>query len=572
MNLVSQGQQNVIINGNPSKTFWKAKYAKHTNFGLQKFRIDYEGSKQLNMSEESTFSFKVPRYGDLLMDSYVSVNLPHIWSPILPPQIVTDSITGEQIYTDWAPYEFKWIDNLGAQMIKKITITCGNSTIQEYSGKYILCSVNRDFSQTKKNLFNEMIGNLPELNDPGNAGSRVNVYPNSFFLDSDVGPQPSIKGRVLYIPINSWFQLKTQMSFPLVSLQYNELNINITFRPIQELYRIRDVSDYIHNFPYISPNANNYLFQMNRFLQPPPEVDISSINSYIDKRNVWDPNIHIVSTYCFLSTDEQKLFAQSEQKYLFKQITEKQFDNVTGSKKVNTESLGLISSWMWYFQRSDVNSRNEWSNYSNWPYNYEPKGLMLAPTSGLYDIDTSVSSNMLSNCSTLKMKELPTSIGPGVNANGNLTQLMISDEYSTINEKNILINLGILLDGQYRENLQPVGVYDYIEKYTRTPGNGESGIYCYNFCLNTSPYELQPSGAINMSRFSQVELEFNTIIPPVDPLAQSLSICDPETGDVVGVNKSSWELFDYNYNLTLFEERINIVTFVAGNASLMYAT
>ena len=75
-----------------------------------------------------------------------------------------------------------------------------------------------------------------------------------------------------------------------------------------------------------------------------------------------------------------------------------------------------------------------------------------------------------------------------------------------------------------------------------------------------------------MSRFSQVELEFNTIIPPVDPLAQSLSICDPETGDVVGVNKSSWELFDYNYNLTLFEERINIVTFVAGNASLMYAT
>ena len=23
---------------------------------------------------------------------------------------------------------------------------------------------------------------------------------------------------------------------------------------------------------------------------------------------------------------------------------------------------------MWFFQRSDVNLRNEWSNYTNWPY------------------------------------------------------------------------------------------------------------------------------------------------------------------------------------------------------------
>ena len=89
MNLVSEGQQNIILNGNPTKSFFKTTYAKYTNFGLQKFRVDFDGAKTLRLSEESTFNFKVPRYADLLMDTYLVVNLPNIWSPILPPDCST---------------------------------------------------------------------------------------------------------------------------------------------------------------------------------------------------------------------------------------------------------------------------------------------------------------------------------------------------------------------------------------------------------------------------------------------------------------------------------------------------
>ena len=32
LNLISTGNQNLILNGNPSKTFFKVKYAKYTNF------------------------------------------------------------------------------------------------------------------------------------------------------------------------------------------------------------------------------------------------------------------------------------------------------------------------------------------------------------------------------------------------------------------------------------------------------------------------------------------------------------------------------------------------------------
>ena len=64
-----------------------------------------------------------------------------------------------------------------------------------------------------------------------------------------------------------------------------------------------------------------------------------------------------------------------------------------------------------------------------------------------------------------------------------------------------------------------------------------------------------------MSRFNQIEFEFTTIIPPLDPLAQSLTICDPETGNVIGINKPTWRIYDYNFDMYLFEERINENTF-----------
>ena len=102
LNIVAYGNQNVILNGNPSKTFFKSTYKKYTNFGMQKFRVDFDGLRKLRMSEPSKFTFRIPRYAELLMDTYLCVQLPTIWIPIYPPQGDTGI---------WQPDEFKWIDN-----------------------------------------------------------------------------------------------------------------------------------------------------------------------------------------------------------------------------------------------------------------------------------------------------------------------------------------------------------------------------------------------------------------------------------------------------------------------------
>jgi hypothetical protein len=556
MQLIAVGQQNIILNGNPSKTFWKTTFKKYTNFGKQNFRLNFEGTPTLNLTTESTFNFKVSRYADLLMDCYICVSLPSIWSPILPPQEVMN-LDGSTTTTNWAPYEFQWIENLGAQIISRITINCGNQQLQQYSGQYILASAQRDFSSQKLALFDKMIGNIPELNDPGNYGARVNSYPNAYYTTSPAGAQPSISGGKLYIPLGAWFNLSTYQAFPLVALQYNELQISISFRPINQWFTIRDVMDYPNNFPIVAPNFNQSYMQFYRFLQTPPDETLGP-NSYSDIRTSWNADINLNCTYAFLSNDEAEVFAKNEQKYLFKQVYENTFYNVTGQNNISLDSIGMVIGWMFYFQRSDASLRNAWSNYTNWPYNYMPQDVVPASTAG--DIPNTGSNS--------KMYPF---LGPGLNPDGTLSGLTITGVYNPQNIKDILVALGILIDGQYRENILDAGVFDLVEKYVRTSGNAPSGLYCYNFCLHTDPFQLQPSGAMNMSRFTNIQFEMTTISPPVDPYAQVLTICDPGTGDIIGINKPTWRIYDYNFNMFLIEERVNMVTFIGGNAGLMYA-
>ncbi len=557
MNLVAQGQESVILNGNPKKSYWKVGYKKYTNFGKQNFRVDYQGTPTLSLTGESTFSFKIPRYADLLMDCYISLTLPTIWSPIVPPAAYQDT-DGSTKYTSWAPYEFQWIQNLGTQIISRVTITCGNQQLQQYSGRYIQAMVQRDFDERKLQLFNEMTGNVPELCDPANAAPRVNAYPSAFYTSSPAGAQPSIAGRTLMIPLGAWFTLLCEQAFPLISLQYNELVINVSFRPINEWFTIRDVMDVTNNYPVVAPNFNQYYMQFYRFLQTPPDIDIGP-TSYVNTRTQWKYDINLNCTYAFLANEEQDSFARNEQMYIFKQVYEKPYYNITGQNRIDLDSFGLVSSWMFYFQRSDVNLRNQWSNYTNWPYETMPQDITLASSDGDYpNPDTGGPG--------------PATLGPGVNPDGTLTGLYTTGTYNPQNLRNILVAMGILLDGIYRENVLPADVYNYVEKYTRTRGNAPSGLYMYNFCLNTSPYTTQPSGAINMSRFTNIQFEFSTISPPVNPYAQSLTICDPATSEIIGINKPTWRIYEYNYDMYLMEERVNIVTFVGGNAALMYAT
>lgn len=520
LNLVSHGQESLLLYGNPQISCFTSSFKRLTNFGMQKFRVDYEGSRMLRLDTESKMKFKMPRYADMLYDTYLVMNLPDIWSPLY----LTPS-------GDWIEYGFKWIEEIGSNIIKEVEVEAGGNVLSRYTGEYFSNIVKRDRNGKKQELWNRMTGNVPELNDPGNANSRINTYPNAYYTGT-TNIRPSIRGRKIYIPLDMWFGRSSKMAFPLLSLQYQELNIHITLRSIKELYIIRDVLDVENNHPYVAPNINVSEHQLWHFLNPPedPNGTVTIQNSN------WNSDIHLISTYIFLDNTEREIFANKPQSYLIKDVYVWDLPNIAGSDIVEIDSRGLISSYMFRFRRSDVDLRNTWSNYTNYPYDTIP-----------YQV-TNVGSP-----------------DPFLYITGNYTPDSLLQ-----NDKNILLNMALVLDGKYRENILDQGVYNYIEKYNNTSQGIKDGLYVYSFALNTGNWSIQPSGAMNMDKFEKIQFEINTLEPPTDPSAAYVNLCDGN-GNIIGTRKNLWDLNEYNFDLTIFEERYNVVKFESGMVGLQYA-
>lgn len=553
LNIAAYGTENIILTGNPKKTYFRATYKKYTNFGLQRFRLDFEGQRTLNFNSETEMVFKIPRYAELLWDSYLVVNLPDIWSPFYWNETVNGCVT---------PYEFQWIDQLGALMIKDIIVYTGGSTLAEYSGEYLAAAIQRD-EGTKRELWDRMVGSETQFTDPANAFQNGGFYPNAQFQTtppaglsgSDV--VPSIQGKKLFIPIETWFGYKGgKTAFPLVSTQYQELEIKIRFRPIKELYTILNVED-----PSITtgkgvrkaPNASSAVDQLWWFLQPPQDpngvvispsssIQQQNMNRYIRKNN-WNADIHLMSCYVFLSNDERRTFAAQRQSYLVKQTYQHDFLNSTGSKRVDIPSRDMVSNYLFRFRRSDVNLRNQWVNYTNWAFeNKQPH-----PTTELANL-----------CPP------PSGLNPYL-----FKQTAPLADSSNL--QYILLDLAILLGSEYRENVLDAGVFNLVEKWIRSDGVAKDGLYLYSFAINTNRANYQPSGAQNVNKWQYVTFEFNTIQPPIDPENNDMQVLCDDNGAIIGVRKDNYNINKWNYDLRVWEERYNMVIIEGGRVGLLHA-
>ena len=328
----------------------------------------------------------------------------------------------------------------------------------------------------------------------------------------------------------------------------------------------------------------------------------------------WYSDVHLISTYAYLSDDEVRKFATECQTYLIREVHEQTIYDLVGSYKKVIDSLGLVSSWMWFFRRSDVEKRNQWSNYSNWAYENE----IPLPITQLakYSYYNTILEALISSGSISAFKDeypnfyqlilaiyfvfYPPSIPPSLPSFNDLVAFVKTLEgplpYPVLcpadclpldtsnklyytpssyveNTKNIMIGWGFNLDQKVREKILDAGIQNLAEKYIRTEGNAKDGLYCYNFCLNTDPFQYQPSGAMNLSMFNKVEWEFETI-EPIDASDVSISITCDASGTPINplpptsTDKRFWKTYDYNYHLHIMEERYNLLVCENGIGNL----
>ena len=130
---------------------------------------------------------------------------------------------------------------------------------------------------------------------------------------------------------------------------------------------------------------------------------------------------------------------------------------------------------------------------------------------------------------------------------------------------------GLVLDGRVRENELDSGITNYVDKYVRTAGNAKGGIYCYNFGLDTKPNEYQPDGAMNL-----VPFKHNWFLNIALYCHQKILIRHNILFVILQVkhkviNRVSWQVYIYNYDLHIMEERYNMLTFENGTIDLKFS-
>jgi len=452
LQLKAYGSENIYLNANPQISFFRSVYRRHTNFSMENFEINYVGTPNITEDTNTTFTFNINRYGDLLGPIFLVIKLPSIYSS----------------ETD----KFKWIKNLGANIINSVTLFIAGQRICFINGETInnYYRLQKDYS-TNIN-YNELIGHTPVFYNPTMLNPTTNTITYKFSSSN-----PSIIGVNLYIPIPFYFTNNSGLYLPLIALQGAEVQIVVELRKISELYTI------------LESRKTNSLY--NKRIKPNPLDSNQSIRKFIKETSLKQAfQIHLDAQFIFLDNNERTQFAELPHEYLIEQV---QYRRVFGINSHNIVDLGFFhpTKEIRFFLRKTDNGIlfNQWSNYGN-NDNYGEKYLEGLLNSAEYR------SEMVLNNIRQQMSE-------------NISMVSL----------NILTNAKFLMNGEDRTNNLPYRYWNNLQPFQYHLGSTvypfeENDLFnIYSFSLE--PDNFQPSGSCNLTNLKSFQLEINTKEPPL---------------------------------------------------------
>lgn len=477
---LNSNSANNFLDFDPQITFFKIVYRKHTRFSMENLKFDPFNRQTLSFDNNVTLKTNVPRSGDLLSQVYFTFDLPDIWS-------------GVNTLGDRFNYEFQWIKNIGLNIFNYVSIKISDQEIDRMYSDYMVIWRELMMTNERKNVYNNLIGNVEELFDPANGPGMKGRYPNITdtstnkvqsgkwygheqkiipFTSKTNATLPSIIGRKIRVPLLFWFCNDPGLAIPLIALQYSLISFEFEMKPFKDLYTIIDVnsSNVASSFGKRIKPSDNDLYKMSNFT-----------NSYS-----FNINPVLEGEFIFLDDDERRRFAQNDHEYLLTQsrITDKSGVQILPTNEETMAKLvpafNPVSYVTWVIKRDDLPLVNDWNNFTNWiyedipPYSYENE---------LKDIKYG-SSDLFYNKSVSSHKDM--------------------FELKSL-KKGILTDVRIEFDGITRIEKKA----EYFSKqqvYQHFKTNPNNGIYVYSFSIN--PKEYQPSGSCNFSSINHPRIYF----------------------------------------------------------------
>jgi hypothetical protein len=530
-----------------------------------------------------TIQCRIDRYAQLLHDTYLMITLPDIWSPLSYIGATAAPPTGYDPRCNSVGYEFQWIDNIGYNLIDHVEITANGQVLQTLTGEWLKFYSYLTHDPNKREIVDQMVGNVPEINDPANAYDRVGQYPHAITPLNQPGgipntktPEPSIRSRQLVIPLHFWFCENPGMALPLVSMQNSDVYINVTYRPLNQLYTVIDVNPLSSTYgKRIRPNIDSY--SIGRFLSP-PTVTGSISNPAL---NTFYPDPYLEGNFIYLTEMEMAQLASADQTFLVKTV---KYVNNTGQYGGNSDIeipfFNLVTRMVWSTQRSDKITTNDWDNYTNWD---NPHRAPFTTNGVANDVFSPITYSSESQTYMYSSGQ---------------------QQISSVYPRDAVAQGQLLLDGKERFSVKPTSYFSLLQMYKHTTGDAPKipGVYMYSFGLNNDLY--QPSGAINGSMFNKVILRLTLQQPlptqagvasqqtvcvlkstvfspnPVVITAAQLALTNPDgtllypPDSIVSVVRNTGGeniIFAYTYNVGVYVESINFLRIVSGLANFVFA-
>ncbi len=256
------------------------------------------------------WSANVSRAGDYLLRSFIRVTFPAV-------QLNTTNRFGVQ-------GSLRWTRNLMHSLIKECSITFNDLVEMRFDNFYLDFWSQFSIPAGKRNGYNNMIGNIDELTNPGATG--VNV------------PVTGLPQITLNLPLPICHARDTGVALPTAALPYNEMRINFNFRDWTELLIL---DNYVTG---VSTNASL--------------SDIQGSAPALQQVDVW-------AEYAIVSNNERKQMAQAPRDILIEQVQTVPTTAFNASSSLSSTDIRLSHAVkaLFFAVRNKTNPA-EWSNYT----------------------------------------------------------------------------------------------------------------------------------------------------------------------------------------------------------------
>ena len=210
LQLLAKGAQDHILVGNPQISHFKVVFRRHTNFSMETIKLDHKGN-DISQTNNNVISCIIKRNADMVSNIYFNFELPNIYSGADENHI---------------PYEFKWVENIGHNVIHESRLIIGNTEIDKQDSNYMTIHSELRHNETQKEVHNKLIGHLPELYNPSLGTNKIVPVIDSSTLGTLTS---AINGNNLYncysYPLNTETVLVASSTTTL-TLHANEKDAN----------------------------------------------------------------------------------------------------------------------------------------------------------------------------------------------------------------------------------------------------------------------------------------------------------------------------------------------------------